>query len=219
MKNLNNFYRSLVLLPLFLFVLRSNSQITNAENKIIVIDAGHGGTDSGAIGINGIKEKDVVLNIALEIIRLNQLKADNDKIEIYLTRYSDSLISLNDRTKLAKALQADVFISLHFNQADNLNARGTEVYVSNPNGKYLKQSILMGYAIEKALVNRTGLQSRGVKFANFQVLRETVDVCPAVLVEFGFLSNLEEVDYFSDAKGLKIVALLLSKLIKTLNYE
>ncbi len=190
-----------------------------AEKKIIIIDAGHGGIDSGAIGINGIKEKHVVLNIALEMVKMNK-SLSSSNLEIYLTRYSDTLISLNDRTKLAKALQADVFISLHCNHADYQNVKGTEVYVSKVDGKYIRQSILIGHGIERALVNQIGLDSRGVKFANFQVLRETVNNFPSVLLEFGFLSNMDESNYVSRGQNLKVVALLLlNEIIKTMNYD
>jgi N-acetylmuramoyl-L-alanine amidase len=100
---------------------------------------GHGGKDNGAIGINGIMKKDVVLQLANEILRLN--KGQNN-LEVYLTRYSDSLISLTDRTRLAKALKADIFISLHCNHAKNPGATGTEVYVANAAlSKNLRQSI------------------------------------------------------------------------------
>ncbi|MDF0718325.1 N-acetylmuramoyl-L-alanine amidase, partial [Muricauda sp. 334s03] len=76
--------------------------------KRIVIDVGHGGKDSGAIGIKGIQEKDVVLSIANAILKLNnEMKKP---LDIYLTRYSDTLISLSDRTKLAKALKAELFV-------------------------------------------------------------------------------------------------------------
>jgi len=80
------------------------------------------GKDSGAIGINEIMEKNMVLQLANEILRLNKGQSN---LEIYLTRYSDSLISLTDRTKLARALKADVFISLHCNHAKNPDATGT----------------------------------------------------------------------------------------------
>ncbi|MEH6406839.1 MAG: N-acetylmuramoyl-L-alanine amidase [Leeuwenhoekiella sp.] len=97
------------------------------DQKRIVIDVGHGRKDSGAVGINGIQEKDVVLDIALEILRLND--KSEAPLDIYLTRYSDTLISLSDRTKLSKALNADLFISLHCNHSDNPKARGIEIYV------------------------------------------------------------------------------------------
>ena len=82
----------------------------STAQKRIIIDVGHGGKDAGAIGINDIQEKDVVLSIANEILKLND---DLEKpLDIYLTRYKDTLISLSDRTKLTKALNADLFVSI-----------------------------------------------------------------------------------------------------------
>ena len=210
-----------ILLTLELFSLpnRVLGQPNPNGKRIIVIDPGHGGKDPGAVGVNGILEKDVVLKIAKQTAELNETVFKN-QYEIYLTRYKDTLISLGDRTKLAKSLNTDIFISLHCNHFDSPNARGIEVYVSNSIGMYWKHSILTGYEIEKALVNNIGLESRGVKFANFQVLRETVDCFPAVLLEFGFLSNLDEANYYSVDKNLKVIALLLlNELTKISNYE
>ena len=149
--------------------------------KVIVIDPGHGGKDSGAIGINGIKEKNVVLNIAKEILKLNN--NIEDPFDIYLTRYSDTLISSSDRTKLAKRLNADMFISLHCNHSDNPNARGIEIYVANAISKYSDKSTWLAFLIQVELNNNLGFESRGVKFSNFQVIREMVDYFLAVLVE------------------------------------
>ena len=84
------------------------------QQKVIIIDPGHGGTDSGAIGRNDILEKDVVLNVAKEITILNKTLFD-DRFAIYLTRYADALVSLKDRGRLAGSLKADVFVSLHCN--------------------------------------------------------------------------------------------------------
>tara|TARA_R100000935_G_scaffold1440_5_gene4681 strand:+ start:556 stop:1188 length:633 start_codon:yes stop_codon:yes gene_type:complete len=172
--------------------------------EIIIIDPGHGGIDSGAIGLNGIQEKDIVLDIALEILNLiGQLEKP---LEIYLTRYSDTLISLSDRTKLAKVLNADVFISLHCNHSDNPNARGIEVYVSNNESHYLDDSTWLAFQLQAALNKELGFESRGVKFADFQVLRETADFCPSVLLELGFLSNKDEVSYISDFDNIRSIA-------------
>ena len=135
-----------------------------SSQKRIVIDVGHGGKDAGAIGVNGIKEKDVVMDIATAILRLNN---ELEKpLDIYLTRYSDTLISLSDRTELAKALKADLFVSLHCNHSDNPDARGIEVYASQKGTNNSKESIYTGYQIEKALCKAIGYKSRGVKFAN-----------------------------------------------------
>ncbi|HAF77012.1 MULTISPECIES: N-acetylmuramoyl-L-alanine amidase family protein [Flavobacteriaceae] len=175
-----------------------------AIQKRILIDVGHGGKDSGAIGVNGILEKDVVLNIASAILKLNN-KLDKP-LDIYLTRYSDTLISLSDRTKLAKALKADLFLSLHCNHSDNPNARGVEVYVTNAESKYSDDSTWFAFQVQAALNKELGYESRGVKFANFQVLRETVDVCTSVLIELGFLSNKDEGNYISNSNNIQLIA-------------
>lgn len=181
--------------------------------KILVIDVGHGGKDAGAIGINGIKEKDVVLQLANEIIRLNK---GHSNLEIYLTRYSDSLMSLSDRTKLARALKADLFISLHSNHAKNPGATGIEVFVANAVlSQNLRQSIYLANHIHSGITTNFGIKSRGVKFANFQVLREIIPLCPSILIELCFLSNWEEAEYLAENSNLKALAFsILRSLIK-----
>tara|TARA_R110002049_G_scaffold187779_1_gene356056 strand:- start:12379 stop:13038 length:660 start_codon:yes stop_codon:yes gene_type:complete len=186
--------------------------------KRIVIDVGHGGKDSGAIGITGIKEKDVVLDIALEILRLNE--KSETPLDIYLTRYSDTLISLSDRTKLAKALNADLFISLHCNHSDNPTARGIEVFVANDISPYSKDSTWFAYQLQNQIKKQLGFESRGVKFENFQVLRETKDFCASVLLELGFLSNKDENEYYKNSFAIKVVSLVvLDYLIKNLEKD
>ena len=175
-----------------------------SAQKRIIIDVGHGGKDAGAIGINKIQEKDVVLDIANAILKLN--KKLGKPLDIYLTRYKDTLISLSDRIRLAKILKADLFVSLHCNHSDNPNARGIEVYASKKQAKYSKESVFVGYQIEKMLCTAIGYESRGVKFANFQVLRETVGFCPSVLLELGFLSNKDEGTYISNATNIQFAA-------------
>ncbi|WP_250629619.1 N-acetylmuramoyl-L-alanine amidase family protein [Aureibaculum algae] len=188
--------------------------------KVIVIDPGHGGKDTGAIGINGILEKKVVLNIATEIIRLNKTLFE-DKFDIYLTRYSDTLISLSDRSRLAKTLKADVFVSLHCNSSST-SSKGMDVYVHNTNiyEENLKSSITLGWCILEESTLKLGFKKRGVRFANFQVLRETVAYCPSVLLEMGFITNSDETDYFLEPKNIKAMALaVLMGLYNYLNIE
>lgn len=178
-----------------------------AVQKIIIIDPGHGGKDPGAIGVNGIKEKDIALEVASEILKLNEnLKSP---MEIYLTRYTDTLISLTDRTKLAKALKAKIFISLHCNHSDNSEVKGIEVYVANQLSEFSRSSIFFGYEVEKALVSRIGFKSRGVRFANFQVLKENQKFCPSLLLELGFLSNSDESDYFEDSEKSRVLGTVI----------
>tara|TARA_R110000868_G_scaffold37915_1_gene133428 strand:+ start:211 stop:870 length:660 start_codon:yes stop_codon:yes gene_type:complete len=191
----------------------------SSTQKRIVIDVGHGGKDAGAIGVNGIQEKDVVRDIANAIFRLNN---DLEKpLDIYLTRYSDTLISLLDRTKLAKSLKADLFVSLHCNHSDNPDARGVEVYVSKKQAEYSKESTWLAFQLQDELNNRLGFESRGVKFSDFQVLHETIGHCRSVLLELGFLSNVDESNYYKKPESMELLALvILESLIENIDsYE
>lgn len=91
----------------------------------IVLDPGHGGRDPGAIGPGGIKEKDIVLSIAKRLAKKLKRKMG---VEVILTRTDDSYIPLEDRTAIANAHDADLFISLHTNASHNRRARGIETY-------------------------------------------------------------------------------------------
>ena len=136
MKNLLKNVSFVILLLKMYFIFGQET----SHQKIIIIDVGHVGKDSGAIGINGIQEKYVVMKIALEILRINE--QSKMPLDIYLTRYSDTLISLSERTKLAKDLNAGLFISLHCNHSENRSATGVEVYTSKKLGEYSKESVL-----------------------------------------------------------------------------
>ncbi len=96
--------------------------------KKIVIDPGHGGKDPGAIAANGLKEKDIVLKIAQ---KLKKRLADETGAEIILTRDNDTFISLEERTAVANANGADLFISLHINAHPSPDVRGFETYYLN----------------------------------------------------------------------------------------
>jgi N-acetylmuramoyl-L-alanine amidase len=94
----------------------------------IVIDAGHGGHDSGTLGVDGIEEKDVVLDVAL---RLGKLLHDRLGAEIIYTRSDDTFIPLETRTAIANKAQADLFLSIHANSSSDASARGVETYYLN----------------------------------------------------------------------------------------
>jgi N-acetylmuramoyl-L-alanine amidase len=94
----------------------------------IVIDAGHGGHDSGTLGVDGIEEKDVVLDVAL---RLGKLLHDRLGAEIIYTRSDDTFVPLETRTAIANKAQADLFLSIHANSSPDESARGVETYYLN----------------------------------------------------------------------------------------
>ena len=120
------------------------------------------------------------------------------------------MISLKDRGLLARALKADPFVSLHCN-ASSKTSRGMEVYVhtSREEESLIKASIVIGLSILEESRGKLGFKERGVKFANFQVLRETVAHSPSILVEMGFMTDADEANYFLKSKNIRAMALAI----------
>lgn len=151
----------------------------------LYLDPGHGGSDSGAVG-NGLKEKEISLDIALKIRSI--LTNQYENVQIKMSRTGDSGKSLGQRTNEANAWGADFFLSIHCN-AFNGSARGYEDYIhtslsnSSTTAKY--QDVIHAEVIK---VNQ--LQDRGQKKADFHVLRETA--MPALLTENGFIDNAQD---------------------------
>ena len=184
------------------------------RNPIVVIDPGHGGKDAGATTITGIKEKDIALGIASKIVVLNNKLVENP-LMLFLTRYTDTLISLGDRTQLSKKLKADIFISIHCNQAINRTASGTEVFIHPKSEVQAEESAYLGFNIQKGLADILGVKSRGIKFGNFQVLRDGASGSASILLELGFLSQTDEAIYLSKEESQSAVALvILQSIIK-----
>lgn len=159
----------------------------------LCFDYGHGGADSGAC-YNGRKECDDVLNIGKAVaaeVRRHGIIVDE-------TRTSDATVSLNDRSNFENINTYDYFISFHRNAFKPEQARGVETYTYlNPGAK----SKSLAQRIQTSLVN-LGFADRGVKEANYHVLRETK--APAVLIEIGFIDNTGDNNLF-DAKRNEII--------------
>ena len=147
----------------------------------------------------------MVLKVAKAILKLNKSLFENE-LDIYMTRYNDTLISLSDRSRLAKTLNADVFVSLHCNASPN-NSRGMEVYAHSSKRPNNNAAVAFGVSILNESTQKLGFEKRGVKFANFQVLREVTQYCPSALVETGFMTNIDEADYFLKSKNIEAMAL------------
>lgn len=169
-----------------LITLLLGAATTMAQPKIC-IDAGHGGSDPGAVG-NGLRESDINLDIALKLRSL--LNADtNDNSgggswRVIMVRTGDSTVSLSSRTAYANSNGANRFVSIHANAFSNPSANGTETFRYTSGSS---NSRSMQLAIHDELVDATGLRDRGAKTANFYVLRYTS--MPAMLSEQGFVSN------------------------------
>lgn len=157
-------------------------------SKVIVIDPGHGGHKPGAINTEGLKEKDVNLDITMYLKEY----LDKDKnIKVYYSRASDVHISLQDRCILANEIDCDFFVSIHSNSASpNPAPHGTEVYYLAPSSKPgMTSQKLAGIFLEN-IVDAAGTKNRGCKTANFYVIKYTE--MPAILLEIAFLSNAED---------------------------
>ena len=154
-------------------------------DKIVVLDIGHGGSDSGAVG-NNLKEKDINFDQGMALYRL--LEADKN-IKVYMTRETDVYPTLQFRATLANEIEADLFVSIHNNSASSPNIVGAETlyFPSNTDlrGKQVAQ------LMQDVLVKQCGMGNRGIKGrSDLYVLRNTN--MPAVLLETGFISNAEE---------------------------
>ena len=168
-------------------------------NKVIYLDAGHGGYDPGA-SYFGISEKSLTLAIQSRV----KAKLEAEGYQVVTTRTSDTYVDLTDRSRAANASESDIFVSIHINASGSSAAQGIETYYYQPYAEYpsrinaayhanptrLSMSDTLANAIQSSLINATGAQNQGVKRRTFAVLRETT--APAVLLELGFLSNPQE---------------------------
>jgi N-acetylmuramoyl-L-alanine amidase len=194
----------------------AQKDVTQKKNPIIIIDPGHGGKDTGAVTKSGTKEKDIVMGIASKIAVLNE-KLFEKPLILFLTRYTDTLISLRDRTQLAKKLNADIFISIHCNQAINRTASGTEVFVHPKSEVQASASAYLGFTIQKGLTDVLGINNRGIKYGDFKVLRDNFDSNSSILLELGFLSQTDEANYLSKEESQYAIAInILQSIIKFL---
>ncbi|MBW8350278.1 N-acetylmuramoyl-L-alanine amidase [Bacillus sp. IITD106] len=163
-------------------ILISESQYDPSLKKKIVIDAGHGGKDSGAIG-NGFFEKNIALDIAKKVeYYLNTYYLGH---EVRLTRSDDTFLELKDRANIANRWGADVFVSIHLNSFDSKTSGYEDYRHSKKTDGVLLQNIMHKHIAP--IYSSNGIKDRGEKKADFAVLRETN--MPAILTENGFIDN------------------------------
>lgn len=173
------------------------------SDRVIVIDAGHGGKDPGALSINKNKEKDLNLSVSLKLDQELRSLGYNT----IMTRNTDEFIDLYERARIANDSYADVFVSIHGNSHDNKSIAGIQVLYCPATQSEKKEIDQHPFAksIMDELLKATGAVDKGIiQRPNLVVLRETK--MPAVLVETGFLSNsAEEKLLFTEDYQNKIV--------------
>ena len=185
---------------------------------LVVIDPGHGGTNEGAFGVAGVFERFLTLDLAYRLRQ--HLAQQYPDLRVELTRMADVDVELSERTYFANVSEADVLLSIHFNSSDNRRAHGIEVfYLASSSGEIddtidetsvveptnsvstailhdllgdfqQQHSAQLAHVMLQSLVAATNATDRGVRQADFAVLRGAH--MPAVVIELGFLSHPDE---------------------------
>jgi len=169
------------------------------RGHVVAIDPGHGGRDPGAIGPSGLREADVTLDISLRVRDLLM----RDGVRNIILRDSDVTVELADRPRLARNAGATIFVSIHANANGRATVNGSETYFLTP------QSLALAQMIQDELGIVLGLPSRGIKTANFLVLRDSG--VPSVLVESAFISNADDEARLRDAAFRQRIAAAIHK--------
>jgi len=154
--------------------------INKIKNKVIIIDPGHGGNDTGALRGN-ILEKDLTLAIALKVRKCLQ---DKGLKNIIMTRATDKTLTLDERVQIANNNNANIFVSVHINASVKSEIKGVETHYYSDNGYNVAK------VIHKELMEKINAVDRGLFKSKFYVINHTE--APAVLLELGFISNDQE---------------------------
>jgi N-acetylmuramoyl-L-alanine amidase len=169
---------------------------------VVMVDAGHGGRDPGTSGF-GLLEKRLTLNIAKKV----QRHLSGNGITVHMTRKTDTFVSLGERTRMANAYNADLFVSFHHNAG---GGEGFESYIY-PGLNHTKTGFMQDQ-IHAAIMDfyvSYDLKDRGKKEANFAVLRETK--MPAILLENLFLDSATDTKYLKQAAFVKGLSSAIAK--------
>ncbi|BAY79007.1 cell wall hydrolase/autolysin (plasmid) [Nostoc linckia NIES-25] len=148
---------------------------------VVIIDPGHGGKDSGAVGIGGLREKDIILPIGKRIAQILQ----QNGVQVVMTRDSDYFVTLPGRVQLAERANADVFVSIHANSAGagRPDVSGLETY-------YYDSGLGLARTVHNSILQSINIKDRGVRRARFYVLRKSS--MPSILVETGYLTGRQD---------------------------
>jgi len=183
------------------------------HGKVVVIDAGHGSPDGGAVGISGVLEKDLNLDVAKMV---GNFLEQSGAFVIY-TRYDDNSVAenlgesireikrkdLKKRKDIKNNSGADIFVSIHMNKFDDAKYKGAQVFYANSS----QESKLLAESIQKSIRNfADSTNTREIKEDNNSIFILRDNTIPSVVVECGFLSNLEEEKKLNTKKYRETIA-------------
>ncbi len=169
--------------------------------NIVVLDAGHGGTDPGAIRkLNGvtINEKDLNFKIMYQLTQ-KYFNAEDSEIKAYYSRYNNTKVDLYDRAAFAKKVGADLFISLHMNANNSTSPKGTEIYYTGSNKATTENGLnskILANIFLNSLPAKIGTDKRYISDQSLAVCR--ANTVPAILIELGFMSNTSDLTKLTD---------------------
>jgi len=175
------------------FTISSFSTVNNSAPFVVVVDAGHGGSDSGSFN-----EKEINLQVSRELQALSK----DSEVKIILIRNKDQFLNLADRLNFIKAQKADLLLSLHCNSSNNQENRGIEAFYA-PDGMFQEKS----YDYSKILISQylSGITDKGaLKTANFKILKDSPQ--PGVLLELGYITNQSDAIRLRDPAQQKLIA-------------
>ncbi|MDE6314007.1 MAG: N-acetylmuramoyl-L-alanine amidase [Lachnospiraceae bacterium] len=182
-------------------VFREDEETKDLSGMVIVLDAGHGGKDTGTMNGN-VYEKD----INIQMIHKLESMLKNTGATLVKTRDDDTFLSLPERVDFTKQPEADLFVSIHCNYyEDDSQVCGLECYYDKSN----KEGQAYAESIASEVKNSGIVQTRGAREGDYYVTRETT--IPAVLIEIGYLSNREECSNLTNEEYLEQLASALTK--------
>lgn len=152
------------------------------QNRIIVLDPGHGGKDPGAVN-GSYTEKAITLKVGT----LVKQKLEAAGAKVFMTRTGDTYPTLQDRVDFTDANYGEIFVSIHVNSAASSSAQGAETFYAVTTGDMYQEDIDLATFVNSQIVTNLNMKNRGVKSAQYYVIRN--QLIPAVLVELGFISN------------------------------
>ena len=204
----------------------------NIQNLAIIVDPGHGGDDQGCAGSTGILEKNIVLTFAKQLQRTSQQQG----IQIYLTRETDTQKTHLERIQVAKHNRGQLFLSLHCNASFSTHEKGIRIYLNNPKGQirfpstrrgevtsplltgqrlkiltqvnFLKQSYDFARALQTEL---NFLTETPVQIIDLPLIALSEAYMPAVVLELGYLSNVEDLEKLSNAEYTESVSQAMTR--------
>lgn len=207
------------------------TEVADSQNWAIIIDPGHGGADDrGCEGNTGLLEKDVVLALAKQIQQISKQK----EMQVYLTRQRDTKKTHFERIQIANRNQGKLFLSLHCNASFSPHEKGVKIYLNNPKGElrfprtvgqapagqrlkilaqanFLKQSRDFAFALQAELNFLTEIP---VTITEMPLVTLSEIYMPAVVLELGYLSNVEDLEKLSNPEYIASVAQAVTRAIQ-----